>query len=370
MNDIILDARMIRHSGIGTYVRGLLEGFQGHPFFDEHPLALATSSPLFAECNGSAKKIVFRSPIYSLWEQAEYPLRMSACRLWHAPHYNIPLMKGKARLVVTIHDLIHWIFQKEFYSSAHAVYSRIFFGRLTNQADKIIAVSQRTRDDLIHHFRVPEKKIRVIYEGVSGDFFQNPDLKVRNDFLSKNNLPHEFFLYVGLMKPHKNVNRLLRVFRKLRSEGKIQLPLVMVGKKDKKYPKGQELTEDLATGEGIFYLPQVSSQAELACLYSAAKALIHPSLYEGFGLTCLEAMASGTPLAVSRAASLPEVVGEAGHYFDPYSDDSLGSALIAMEENENLRKQLGRKGKERARQFHWKKTAEETIEVYREVLRS
>ena len=148
VHDIILDARMIRHSGIGTYVRGLLKGFQSHPFFSVRSFALATGPSLFPDCNGATRKVAFHSPIYSVWEQAEYPLRMNACRLWHAPHYNIPLIKGKARLVVTIHDLIHWIFQKEFYSSVHAVYSRFFFARLADQADKIIAVSQRTRDDL------------------------------------------------------------------------------------------------------------------------------------------------------------------------------------------------------------------------------
>ena len=366
MPDIVLDARMIHHSGIGTYLRGLLEGYRDQPFFHEHELTLAVRPS--SGINGKSGQLLFRSPIYSIREQVEYPFRMKACRLWHAPHYNIPLIKMGSRLVVTIHDLIHWIFKSEFYSSAQAAYARLFFTRLAKCADKIIAVSEKTREDLMHYFQIPRERIRVIYEGVSENFFHVSDPARRRQFLSRQELPDQFFLYVGLMKPHKNVNRLIRIYRKLRSEGKLGTPLVMVGKKDKKYPKGQELTQNLATGDGIFYLPQIASQEELAFLYGSAKALVHPSLYEGFGLTCLEAMASGLPVAVSRVASLPEVTGDAGFYFDPYSDDSLSEALTQMDSNDGLRKALSQKGKDRARRFSWNRAAEETIQVYKEVL--
>ena len=368
MSEIVLDARMIRHSGIGTYVRGLLGTYRNHPFFQQHSFGLALPPSLFSEGDSVGKLHPFRSPVYSVLEQVEYPFRMGNCRLWHAPHYNIPLLKGKTRLVVTIHDLIHWIFQKEFYSPLQATYVRLLFQRLSKSADRIIAVSQRTRDDLIQHFKVPAEKIRVIYEGVSEEFFSPMDPERRRQFLRERDLPEQFLLYVGLMKPHKNVERLLRVFKKLRREGKIKSPLVLVGKKDKHYPKGFESTRDLANGDGIHYLPEVSTRKELVSLYASALALIHPSLYEGFGLTCLEAMASGLPVAVSRAASLPEVVGEAGYYFDPYSEDSLAEALTTMESEERLRKELAQRGRERARKFSWAKAAEETIQVYREVL--
>ena len=369
-SEVIVDARMIRHSGIGTYVRGLAGEFQRHSFFKDHILGLALPPPLFSERGIVEKIIPFHSSVYSVQEQMEYPMRLKQCRLWHAPHYNIPLLKGKAQLVVTVHDLIHWIFKNQFYSPAEAAYAWFFFRRLAHSADRIIAVSKRTRDDLIQHFKVAPEKIRVIYEGVSEDFFEIPDASRRRQILSKYHLSEPFFLYVGLLKPHKNVNRLLRVFAKLRAQGKTKSSLVVVGKKDRKYPKGFELTEGLKTGNGVYYFPQVDSREELACLYASAQALVHPSLYEGFGLTCLEAMASGTPVTVSRAASLPEVVGEAGHYFDPYSDDSLSQALIEMEKDERMRKELAEKGKLRARQFSWAKTAVATIQVYQELLES
>jgi glycosyltransferase involved in cell wall biosynthesis len=359
---------MIRHSGIGTYLRGLLGEFRSHPHFERHSLGLAVSRGLLPEIEGAGQPLLFNAPIYSLWEQMEYPFQLARCRLWHAPHYNIPLIKGKARLIVTIHDLIHWIFRKEFYSPPQAAYAGFLFQQVVRSADRMIVVSRQTGDDLVQFFKAPPEKIRVIYEGVQPAFFETPDPAKREALLEKYKLPRRFFLYVGLIKPHKNVKRLVLLFKRLRAEKRIDSSLVLVGKKDRKYPRGFELLKEIQTGDGIHYLPQVESMQELACLYASARALVHPSLYEGFGLTCLEAMASGTPVLVSEAASLPEVVGEAGYFVDPYSDASLRQGLLEMEENDTLRRDLGEKGKIQARQFNWAKTARETLRVYEEVL--
>ena len=367
--EIILDARMIRHSGIGTYLRGLIEGYRNHPFFERHPLAFSFSPSLGLQEGGDGSWVPFYAPIYSVWEQMEYPIRMRHARLWHSPHYNIPLVKPRAALVVTVHDLIHWIFRKKFYSRTKALYASIFFKRVAQIADRIIAVSHQTKNDLIKHFDVPENRIRVIYEGVSESFFAPSTLDEQKQILEKYGLPGEFFLTVGLLKPHKNVERLLRVFEKLRQLKKIRAALVVVGRKDRRYGKGRGSLRQLRTGNGIFYLPEVHGRKELALLYRAAKCLVHPSYYEGFGLTCLEAMASGTPVIVSRAASLPEVVGEAGRYIDPTSDESLEKALLELEEDKALRESLAQKGPARARNFTWAKAAQETIQIYGELLK-
>lgn len=368
--DIIVDARMLHHSGIGTYLRGLLSELRQDPFFENHSLGLALPTRMFSEINGKLSLQPFNVPIYSIHEQIEYPFQLRHSRLWHAPHYNAPLFKKKVRLVVTIHDLIHWIFRKEFFSSTQALYAEFLFKRAIQQADKIIAVSGQTRDDLIRYFKAPPEKIRVIYEGVSDVFFNTPSQTKCQEFLKKYSLPEHFFLFVGLIKPHKNLARLIHVFKKLKSAKRLASDLVIVGKKDRKYPKGYENLKNLKTGEGIHYMPSIDSREELALLYASAKSLIHPSLYEGFGLTCLESMAMGTPVIVSKAASLPEVAGEAGYYIDPHSDDSIRLSLMKLEDNEKLRWELSEKGKLRARQFSWVKTARETIEVYKEVLNS
>lgn len=366
--DVTLDARMIRHSGIGTYLQGLLGEYRQHPFFEKHRLGLALPPGASWPVDGRSFTFPFHAPVYSVREQLEYPLKLGRCRLWHAPHYNVPLLRKGTLLVVTIHDLIHWLFRKRFYSSFQAFYARVFLQTAVKSAARIITVSQRTREDLIQNFKVPSERIRVIYEGVEPEFFQDVDPREQGRLLEKYSLPERFFLYVGLIKPHKNVKRLLEVFKRLRAEGRVNSALVLLGKKDRNYPKGFEILQRLKTGEGIYYLPKVETRRELFSLYRSARALIHPSLYEGFGLTCLEAMASGTPVIVSRVASLPEVVGEAGLYVDPNSDASLADAIVELEENEKLRRQLAEKGRLRARQFTWAKAASETIRVYEEVL--
>ena len=372
MIDVLLDARMIRHSGIGTYLRGLWGEFQGHSFFKNHSLGLAVNLKaglLRNDLNGRFPTSHFYSPIYSLQEQLEYPLRMSNCRLWHAPHYNAPVWKN-TKLVVTIHDVIHWIFRGQFFTPLQSAYARFFIQNALRKADRVIAVSQKTREDLIQYFNAPPGKIRVVYEGVSPLFFESPKPEERRELLAKYGLPEKFYLYVGLIKPHKNVKRLIDVYQKLRRDRKIDSALVLVGKKDKRYPAGYETLKNLKTEEGIHYMAGLDSEKELRSLYHSAHALVHPSLYEGFGLTVLEAMASGTPVIVSSAASLPEVAGDAAHYIDPHSVDSMAEALIEFEENSRRLENLAEKGKEQAKKFSWAKAAEETIRVYEEVLSS
>jgi glycosyltransferase involved in cell wall biosynthesis len=365
--DVMLDVRMIRNSGIGTYLRGLLSGFDRHSFFENHSLGLAVNT--HEEFNGRKKTFRFHSPIYSLQEQLEYPFRSKGCRLWHAPHYNAPVVKN-SRLVVTIHDLIHWIFRGKFYSNFQGLYAKLFIQNAIRNADRIITVSKKTRDDLIENFQAPMEKIRVIYEGVSPHFFNPPEENQRKEVLRKYGLPQEFYLYVGLIKPHKNVQRLIEVYQKLRREGRLKASLLLVGKKDSRYPAGFEKLKGLKTGDGIYYLPGIDSQDELHCLYYSAKGLVHPSLYEGFGLTVLEAMASGIPTIVSRAASLPEVAGDAAYFVDAASGEELARALVEFEQNDKLREDLGKAGKVQARKFNWEDAAQQTVDVYREVLES
>ena len=366
---MMIDARMIRHSGIGTYLRGLLGQYQGHAFFQKHSLGLALPPQLFNETQGWGRVFSFRSPIYSLQEQMEYPFQLKRCRLWHAPHYNIPVLANqKTKLVVTIHDLIHWLFRKEFYSPLQVSYAAFFFKQVVRSAARIITVSHQTRDDLIQYFNAPYDRISVIHEGVEPDFFQVPEMTERKKVLEKYQIPESFFLYVGLIKPHKNIKRLLQVFKKLRGQEKVHSALVLVGKKDRRYPPDFKVLENLQTGHGIHYLPSVDSRAELHALYASARALIHPSLYEGFGLTCLEAMASGTPVIASSIASLPEVLGETACYIDPYSETSLAEGILRMEEEEGFCHELREKGRLRARSFSWAKAAQKTIQVYEEIL--
>ena len=368
-----LDSRMLQNSGIGTYLRGLLSGLQSLDL--DKDLTLFGLEPSLTETPSSKEvsknpPVAFEAPIYSIQEQLQYPSMVQQCQLWHAPHYNIPLWKGKAKLVVTIHDIIHWIFRKQFLSPLQTVYAGFMLRQAVRSADQIIAVSHHTKKDLIEHFHALELKITVIHEGVDESFCRFSPNELRPVFekiRAKYKLPENFFLYVGLMKPHKNVLMLVQVFRKLKEQGKVRASLVLIGRKDKVYPKGYEALADLTTADDIHYLPVIDHQ-ELKVFYNQALALIHPSLYEGFGLTLLEAMSFGTPVLTTNSSSIPEVVGDAALRVDAADESAMAEAILRLDQNAGLRESLRQKGFERARMFTWKETARKTAEVYEKVL--
>jgi len=356
---------MLQNSGIGTYLRGLLAGLR--------TLDLDRDLTLFGlegQAEGSPKNLSFTAPIYSIREQFQYPARLKQCRLWHAPHYNIPLWKGRTKLVVTIHDIIHWIFRKQFLSPVQTAYAGFMLKHAVTSADRIITVSHHTQKDLIEHFHATEQKITVIHEGIDETYRELSPEELQPAFekiRGKYQVPQDFFLYVGLMKPHKNVLMLVRLFRKLKEQGKVRGALVLIGRKDKTYPPGYEELGALSSTRDIFYLPAIEPQ-ELKIFYNQAIALVHPSLYEGFGLTLLEAMCVGTPVLTTNSSSIPEVVGDAALRVDATDETAMGDALIRLDQDAGLRESLREKGLKRVKIFSWKETARKTAEVYEKVL--
>ncbi len=361
-----IDTRMIKKTGIGTYIRGLLEGLESLNVFPRESVCLF-GAPQSHEREGVYLRRSFWSRIYSLEEQAEYLFHLPQCRLWHAPHYNVPFKKGKTKLVVTIHDLIHWIFRKDFFSPLQAFYAETMLRKAVELADHILAVSHKTRDDLIQHFNADPEKITVTYEGVSDQFAPIEDSEEIERVKSKYHLPKNFFLYVGMLKPHKNVLWLVHLFRELKQEGRVEASLLLIGKKDFKYPTGYEDLSKLKTEKGVVHLPYVEEH-DLVALYNAALALIHPSLYEGFGLTLLEAMACGTPVIACRSASVPEVVGDAGYLVDSCAQKEMREAIVRFENFPNLRRDYAQKGRRHAERFRWSTMADQTARVYERVL--
>ncbi|OGW77950.1 MAG: hypothetical protein A2Z83_05050 [Omnitrophica bacterium GWA2_52_8] len=367
MYDIGIDVRMLRHTGIGTYLKGLLRELPNQNEISKKQIALF--GPAQAGRVGEIyQSIHFSAPIYSIREQITYPGLVKQCRLWHAPHYNCPIRKGKSKLVVTIHDIIHWIYRDPWKSPFKAVYAEQMNRRAVKCADHIIAVSAYTRDDLIRHFGAHKERISVVHEAVD-EFYQKNALPEsdRARILLKLGVNAPYFLYVGLIKPHKNVLALVNAVKKLRRQNQTKSAVVVVGKKDSAYAaKHQELMA-IKTDNDLVYLPYVTKE-QLSALYAGAVALVHPSYYEGFGLTLLEAMACGTPVLASNRASIPEIAGNAAHYFNPLDETALLPALIAIENDESLRAQLIDNGKKRLHEFSWQKTARQTSEIYNRVL--
>ncbi|MBI4550076.1 MAG: glycosyltransferase family 4 protein [Candidatus Omnitrophica bacterium] len=362
-----IDARMIRHSGIGSYLSNLIPELPNHRPFSYELHFFGPPSQL-SQYGGFARVRAFGAPIYGWREQAGAWLRARSMDLWHAPHFNIPFF-CPTRLVVTIHDLIPLIFAGRFFDRRKLFYFMIALNRAAQAASKIISVSENTKQDLIRYFNVRPEKIRVIQEAVHESFRPVTDSRALEDFRRRRGLdPRDsFILYVGLLKPHKNLPLLLSAVRRLRKSGKIAEKLLVVGKKDKKYgPEHAALAELRSDGDVIYW--ESAAAEELPLLYSLARMYVQPSLYEGFGLTVLEAMACGAPVIASRAASLPEVAGDAAVLFDPASEEDLSQAIERLAADRALRNQLAAKGRERAARFSWRRTAGETMQVYQEAL--
>ena len=354
---LAFDTRMANHSGIGTYVRGVFEGFRKTNLLNDFEVSCFGLRPNDV---GEFAHEDFNAPIYSISEQISYGSKLSQCDLWHAPHYNVPYRKPACKLVVTIHDLIHWIYRDQL-NPLKRWYAGTMLKRAVAHADHIITVSEHTKKDLVKYFQANPKKISVTYEAVHSSFEPMNSSVLDQTFgalKNKYNLPNNFFLYVGLLKPHKNVHQLINVFRQLHQSKSVKTPLVIVGKKDSSYSREYQALASLKSDDVVIHIPRVDF-GELRILYNQATALIHPSLYEGFGLTPLESMSCGTPVIVSSAASLPEVVGDAAYLVDTTREDVMMNAIQRVESEPSLREDLKAKGLERASLFSWKKCAEE-----------
>jgi glycosyltransferase involved in cell wall biosynthesis len=238
--------------------------------------------------------------------------------------------------------------------------------RAFTSAKKIIAISCNTKNDLVRLFKINPQKISVIYDGVDERFIPILDRNKIIQGFKKYNLPEKFFLFVSTLEPRKNVVRLLKAYDKLDklvSFKATKLPhLVLVGQKGWGYREIFETINGARLKNKIVLLDYIKNE-DLLVLYNAALAFVFPSLYEGFGLPVLEALACGCPVITSNISSLPEVGNNACLYVNPYQVDEIALAMKRILTDENLRKELQAKGLIQAKKFSWQKTAKETIKV-------
>ena len=352
------DARMIDHPGIGRYIKSLLPEMIKQSPEDEFVVFGNVTSLSRSIPREGVRMVEWEAPAYSLREQLAAPYAAHKLDILHIPHFNIPL-SYRGRMVVTIHDLIYLLFPGSVSSPLARKYASFMIEKAVNRAHKVISVSKHTRSDLLKLYGEDlSSKISVVYEAGGKDFHKIEDKTRIADVRSRYRLDKNIILYVGSVKPHKNVGALLKVFELLRSWD-IPHQLVICGRWDKK----EDELKDMLRGRYVRYLGEVPTK-DLAVLYSISDVLVHLSLYEGFGLTVLEAMQCGTPVVVSDSSSLPEVVGDAA-FMVPSGDvrkaaDVVYNVLI----NKDLSSGLVKKGLERSRGFSWSQAARETLEVY------
>jgi glycosyltransferase involved in cell wall biosynthesis len=296
--------------------------------------------------------------------------------LVHFPYFEpffleLPLYK-KFKTVVTVHDLTPIVFPENFPSGIKGKIKWKMQRFALKRASAVITDSESSKKDIKKYAGVRENKIHVIYLAAGEDFkrLRTEDVRLK-EMRKKFGLPEKFVLYVGDVTWNKNLPRLIDTIKE------VNLPLVMVGKSlvsedyDKSSPWNADLNRvnELTKGDSnIMKLGFVSGE-ELVQLYNLATVFAMPSLYEGFGLPILEAMACGCPVVTSKEGSLPEVAGDAAFYVDAYDMNNIAEGIEKVFKDEKLRKELSEKGLENVKRFSWKKTAEETIEAYKQVLK-
>jgi glycosyltransferase involved in cell wall biosynthesis len=357
---ITIDARWIHMSGIGTYLKQIIPGVIRH-FSRERVVLLGCPDDLRSLISPTSFRyeiINAKANMYSVREQIDYiRLIPRETKLYFATHYNVPLFYS-GRMLVTVYDLMH-LAMPQFVPGFHKrLYAKYMFASVRRKAHSILTISEFTKQEmarLVGNFNQP---ITPVHLGVGKDWFLIPTLPSPH--------PRPYILYVGNIKPHKNLKTLVSAFISISSC--LQHDLVLVGKKDG-FITGDDEVADMARSLGgrIHFTGRVTDD-QLHQFVRHADVLVFPSYYEGFGLPPLEAMAAGCPVIVSRAASLPEVCQDAALYFNPHDTNDLSKKLILLLTNKNLSDSLRERGLIRAKSLTWDHCINKTCDVIRDIL--
>lgn len=292
--------------------------------------------------------------------------------LFFLPNFAIFSFSKKLPLVLTVHDFSFFYF-KEFFTFKSYLWHKFCVNYLIKRADKIITVSQSTKDDLLNFFpKINSKKIETIYHGISEEFkiLDKNNLKLR-EIKEKYNLPDNFIFYLGIVEPRKNINLVIKAFNFLKKEFNKEIKdfkLVIAGQFGWRYKKILDLIEKSLFKKDIFLINDFDCR-ERVYFYNLAKIFVYPSFFEGFGLPVLEAMACGLPVITSNISSLPEITGDAAILIDPYNTNDLVLAFKNLILDKDLETYLINKGLERAKNFSWKRCAEQTSKVFEDLLK-
>lgn len=355
--------------GMGTYVRELVPALSHadpslkislfHSRFEDPLLEAWTAAYPMTELDGTMRRLY---PSWAVARRPELPEPVASADIVHSPiHSAVPPVRKGQRLVVTVHDLAFLVHPDLFPRQWRWMY-RASLTRAVRSADAIITVSRHTAEDLARHTRVDRHKVHVVPLAASLPASQ-ADVE---EVLARYKIRPPYVLFVGTLEPRKNLTRLVRAYRRLASRGARE-SLVLAG------PIGwhshhllREISAVDAPGE--ITMTGAVGPTDLDAIYRGASAFAFPSLYEGFGLGVLEAMARGLPCVISTSSSLPEVAGEAALPVDPRSVAGLAEALERVVSDRDLAERLGQAALRRAARFSWEETARRTLEVYKGVL--
>ena len=368
---IAIDARKWRDYGIGTYVRNLVRRL-AH---------LDRETTYFLFCNPDDQAtlrdlaenfvpVVDSSRGYRVQEHVTIPhkVRKLGADLLHSPHYVLPLL-CRRRSIVTIHDCIHLLFPEYLPNRMAPRYAKAMMGSAIRRSDLVLTVSEASRRDILDFYPwASADRVEVVPNAIDDAILEDPGEEEMERVRERYQIRGRFILYVGNIKPHKNLERLIAAFGRLKERpGHEDVKLLIIGDEINKYAGLRRSVEAAGVRQDVRFFGFVPVRT-LSALYRLASAFAFPSLYEGFGLPPLEAMACGTPVVTSRLSSLPEVVGDAAVLVDPYSVDEIADALERVLGDDVLRAGLVARGRERVSLFSWDRSVRKVHAHYMKVL--
>jgi glycosyltransferase involved in cell wall biosynthesis len=356
---IAIDVRKWRDFGIGTYVRNLVR----------HLARLDNETTYFLFCHDTDEAtlrdlaenfvpVVDRSAGYGVREHLSIPLKLRrlGAELLHSPHYVRPLL-CTIPSVVTIHDCIHLLFPQYLPNRMAWRYARYMMGSAIRHSAVVFTVSDASRADILRFYPWADPaKVHVVPNAIDTELLESPGEEEMARVRERYQVHGRFVLFAGNVKPHKNLERLIRAFALVRDQaGHEDLQLLLIGDDVSRYGALRRAVESVGLRQDVRFFGFVPPRT-LAALYRMASVFAFPSLYEGFGLPPLEAMSCGTPVVTSRMSALPEVVGEAALLVDPYKVEAIATGITAVLDDDGLRERLVEKGRARAAAFSWERS--------------
>ncbi|MCW0481535.1 glycosyltransferase family 4 protein [Gaoshiqia sediminis] len=357
----------LNSTGLGSYsrntIRSLAKYYPGNGYFLFTP---ERNEQLFSPPSNAALIVpesVWWSRVRPLWRRYKVTelAQKSGLDIFHGLSHELPfgIEKTGIKTVVTMHDLIFLRFPNQFRAIDRAIYFRKC-KHASHIADRIIAISQQTKQDLIHYFKVPETKIDVVYQSVNPIFFQKSTPEELDQTRNRYHLPDRFLLAPGTIEARKNLGCTLRAL----DQGDIPVSLVVAGKPTRYMKSLRPLIRKL--GNRVIFLHNLTD-AELSHLYQLAEATVYPSFFEGFGLPVAEAQACGCPVITSNISSLPEVGGEAALYINPAYPEEIAAAIRRILEDPSSKNEMKEKGRQNAERFQAKTYAQTLLNIYQNV---
>jgi glycosyltransferase involved in cell wall biosynthesis len=360
-------------AGVGTYTRGLLEGLAAIDAENEYLLysyldfAPSSRLPFPQKPNFSLRMLPLAEEHWArIWARADLPPQdaLEAVDVIHSPFFNAP-KEYRGSLVVTIYD-VSFLLQPQFHTEANRLHCLQGTLNAALYADRIIAISAQTKKDLIDYFSIPEERIRVIHAAHRRIYYPVRDVEAIRSALERLGIFRDFILFVGSLEPRKNLKALLQAYALYVKRHLGEELLVVAGGKGWLNDDLSQIVAELGIADRVKFLGYVQ-ETDLRVLYSVAKLFVYPSMYEGFGLPPLEAMACGAPVITSNTSALPEVVGDAAIVIDPRDCKALCQGIERALCDDKLRLRMRQQSLARAKLFSWERTAEETLAVYQEV---